>query len=479
MKIVDTSVKHPVSITVGVILIILFGIISLFKIPVQLTPDVEKPRITVDTTWLGGSPQEVESEIVRDQEDELKTVEGLVEMTSESLDGSGKVILEFRVGTDLDAALVKVSNRLEQVREYPDEADKPVISSVDVRGMAMAWFILKPLPGTNIEINQFHDFAEDFIKPRFERVPGVGSSNVYGGQEREMQVIVDPNALAARGITLLDMAQAIDKENDNYSGGHFDEGKRRYIVRTVGEYVSPEDIEKVVITRMNGVPVYVRDVARVRLGYKDPDYAVRQNGEPSVAVNAIKESGSNSIEVMAGLREGMKELNEGLLKDRGLTLYNVYDETTYITSAIGLVKDNLIIGGFIATAIPISVIGTFVMMALLGRTINVVSLAGMSFAVGMVVDNSIVVLENIYRHMQMGKSRIKAAYDGTVEVWGAVLASTLTTAAVFLPVIFVKEQAGQLFRDIAIAISVSVLLSLIVSITVIPSAAAKILYVEL
>ena len=493
MKLVDTSVKHPVSITVGVILIILFGIISLFKIPVQLTPDVEKPRITVDTTWLGGSPQEVESEIVRDQEDELKTVEGLVEMTSESLDGSGKVILEFRVGTDLDAALVKVSNRLEQVREYPDEADKPVISSVDVRGMAMAWFILKPLPGTNIEINQFHDFAEDFIKPRFERVPGVGSSNVYGGQEREMQVIVDPNALAARGITLLDMAQAIDKENDNYSGGHFDEGKRRYIVRTVGEYVSPEDIEKVVITRMNGVPVYVRDVARVRLGYKDPDYAVRQNGEPSVAVNAIKESGSNSIEVMAGLREAMKELNEGLLKDRGLTLYNVYDETTYITSAIGLVKDNLIIGGFlaiavlllflrsvsstliIATAIPISVIGTFVMMALLGRTINVVSLAGMSFAVGMVVDNSIVVLENIYRHMQMGKSRIKAAYDGTVEVWGAVLASTLTTAAVFLPVIFVKEQAGQLFRDIAIAISVSVLLSLIVSITVIPSAAAKIL----
>ncbi|HZX14028.1 MAG TPA: efflux RND transporter permease subunit, partial [Thermodesulfobacteriota bacterium] len=236
-----------------------------------------------------------------------------------------------------------------------------------------------------------------------------------------------------------------------------------------------------------------RDVARVRLGYKDPDYAVRQNGEPSVAVNAIKESGSNSIEVMAGLREGMKELNEGLLKDRGLTLYNVYDETTYITSAIGLVKNNLIIGGFlaiavlllflrsvsstliIATAIPISVIGTFVMMALLGRTINVVSLAGMSFAVGMVVDNSIVVLENIYRHMQMGKSRIKAAYDGTVEVWGAVLASTLTTAAVFLPVIFVKEQAGQLFRDIAIAISVSVLLSLIVSITVIPSAAAKIL----
>ena len=493
MKIVDESIKHPVSVIVGIIFIILFGIISLFKIPVQLTPDVEKPRITVDTTWIEGSPQEVESEIVRKQEDELKSVEGLVEMTSESADGAGSIILEFGVGTDLDAATLKVSNRLDQVKEYPLEADKPVIRSVDVRGSAMAWFILKPLPGKDIDIDTLHDFAEDFIKPRFERVPGVASSNVFGGQEREMQVIVDPDALAARGITLIEMAQAIDKENENISGGDFEEGKRRYIVRTVGEYKSPEDIENVVITRKNGVPVYVRDVASARLGYKDHEYAVRQNGEPAIAINALRETGANAINVMAGLREAMKELNEGLLKDRGLTLYNVYDETTYITSAIGLVKNNLIIGGFlaiavlllflrsvsstliIATAIPISVIGTFVMMALLGRTINVVSLAGMSFAVGMVVDNSIVVLENIYRHMQMGKSRIKAAYDGTVEVWGAVLASTLTTAAVFLPVIFVKEQAGQLFRDIAIAISVSVLLSLIVSITVIPSAAAKIL----
>lgn len=493
MKIVDESIKHPVSVIVGIIFIILFGIISLFKIPVQLTPDVEKPRITVDTTWIGGSPQEVESEIVREQEDELKSVEGLVEMTSESADGAGSIILELGVGTDLDAAILKVSNRLDQVKEYPLEADRPVIRSVDVRGSAMAWFILKPLPGKDIDIDKLHDFAEDFVKPRFERVPGVASSNVFGGQEREMQVIVDPDALAARGITLIEMAQAIDKENENISGGDFEEGKRRYIVRTVGEYKSPEDIENVVITRKNGVPVYVRDVASARLGYKDHEYAVRQNGEPAIAINALRETGANAIDVMAGLREAMKELNEGLLKDRGLTLYNVYDETTYITSAIGLVKDNLIIGGFlaiavlllflrsvsstliIATAIPISVIGTFVMMALLGRTINVVSLAGMSFAVGMVVDNSIVVLENIYRHMQMGKSRIKAAYDGTVEVWGAVLASTLTTAAVFLPVIFVKEQAGQLFRDIAIAISVSVLLSLIVSITAIPSAAAKIL----
>ncbi|GIW46946.1 MAG: acriflavine resistance protein B [Deltaproteobacteria bacterium] len=493
MKLVETSVKKPVTVTVGVIFVVMFGLISLFRIPVQLTPDVERPRITVENVWQGASPQEVENEIIRRQEDELKNIDGLIKMTSESYEGGGIIVLEFAVGTDIDAATVKVSNSLDQVRDFPADAEKPVIRSVDTRAGAMAWFILKPLPGNSVDINHFHDFAEDYIKPRFERVPGVGSSNVFGGQEREIQVIFDPNALAARGITLLDVARAIDKENTDYSGGSFDEGKRRYIVRTIGKYKSPEDVENVIVARVNGNPIYVRDVARVELGYKKLDYAVRQNGEPAIAINAIKQSGANSIETMKGLREAMEELNQGILKERGLVLYNVYDETDYIVKAIDLVKQNLVVGGFlaiavlllflrsgsstliVAVAIPISVIGTFIIMAFLGRTINVISLAGMAFAVGMVVDNSIVVLENIYRHMQMGKSRLKAAYDGTVEVWGAVLASTLTTAAVFLPVIFIKEQVGQLFRDIAIAISVSVILSLIVSITVIPSASAKIL----
>ena len=493
MKLVESSILKPVSVVVGVIFVVLFGLISLFKIPVQLTPDVEKPRITVETRWIGGSPTEVETEIVREQEDELKTVQGLTEMTSESSDGSGKVILEFEVGTDIDASLVDVSNKLEQVREYPSDADRPVISNVDVRSSAIAWFILKPLPGNETDINTYHDFTEDFIKPRFERVPGVGSSNVFGGREREMQIIFNPNSLAARGITLLDMARAIDAENDNYSGGAFDEGKRRYIVRTIGQYKSVKDIENVVITRKGGSPVYVKDVAKVKLGYKDPDFAVRQNGAAAIAVNAVKESGANTIDVMDGLLKAVDELNVGLLKDKGLYITNVYRETSYIVGAIDLVKQNLIIGGMlaiavlllflrsssstivVATAIPISIIGTFIVMALLGRTINVISLAGMSFAVGMVIDNSIVVLENIYRHMQMGKTRVQAAFDGATEVWGAVLASTLTTAAVFLPVIFVQEQAGQLFKDIAIAISVSVVLSLIIAITVIPTFSSKIL----
>jgi len=493
MKLVETAIKRPVTVAVAVIFIILFGFIALFSIPVQLTPDVENPKITVDTVWTGASPYEVESEIVNEQEEELKSVEGLVELTSESSEDRGTVVLEFEVGTDVDSKVVKVSNRLDQVKDYPDDADNPIISSVDVRSSAIAWFILKPLPGNPEDIYNYHDFADEFIKPRLERVTGVGSSNIFGGQEREIQVVFNPNELAIRGITIRELADAISRENENYSGGSFDEGKRRYVVRTIGEYISTEDIENVIIKNENGSPVYIRDVAEVYLGYKDPDYAVRQNAEPAIAINALKESGANTIEVIKGLQEEVKRLNSGLLQDNGLYLYNVYEESGYITNAIDLVKQNLIIGGLlaisvlfiflrsgsstliVATAIPISIIGTFVVMALLGRTINVVSLAGMSFAVGMVIDNSIVVLENIYRHMQMGKNRMRAAYDGTVEVWGAVLASTLTTAAVFLPIIFIKEQAGQLFRDIAIAISVSVILSLIVSITVIPAASSMIL----
>jgi HAE1 family hydrophobic/amphiphilic exporter-1 len=316
---------------------------------------------------------------------------------------------------------------------------------------------------------------------------------MFGGEQREMQVIVDPAELAARQVTLNELGAALERENRNYSGGDFDEGKRRYIVRTVGEYESAEDIENIVIAVRNGVPIYLRDVARAELGYRKPFARVFQKGQQIIAMNAVKEPGTNALEVMDGVKATVARLNRELLAPRGLRMTQVYDQTDYIDSAISLVRQSLFIGGFlailvlllylrsgsstlvIAVAIPISVVGAFLMMYWFGRSLNVISLAGMAFAVGMVVDNSIVVLENIYRHRQMGKSRRDAAHEGAREVWGAVLASTLTTIAVFVPVVFIKEEAGQLFGDIAIAISCAVALSLIVAITVIPSLSAKIL----
>lgn len=493
MKLVDSAIKNPVTVTVGVFFIILFGFISLFRIPVQLTPEMQEVEIQVETLWPGASPQEVEREIIEEQEDQLKSVEGLVEMKSESFRSRGRVIMKFQTGTVQDTALLKVSNKLNQVPQYPSNADEPVIKATGTESDAIAWFVFEKIQGDPGDVVFEKKFIEDHVKPRLERIPGVAAVNVYGGREEEMQVIVNPDALASRNVTIQDMIRALDRENRNISAGDLDEGKRRYIVRTVGQYRMPEDIENVIIRQVNGAPVYVSDIAQVKFGYKKSEATIRQKGMPAIVMNAIREVGANILTVMEEIKKEVKSLNRSLLASRNLQLEQVYDETEYIYSAIDLVKRNLFIGGslailvmllflrsgsstlIVATAIPISIIGTFVMMALLERSINVISLAGMAFAVGMVVDNSIVVLENIYRHMQMGESRLVAAYKGTVEVWGAILASTLTTIAVFLPVIFVQEEAGQLFRDIAVAVSCSVALSLIVSITVIPTLATRIL----
>ena len=493
MRQIETIIRRPVTVTVGVILVLLFGIISLLRIPIQLTPEVIKPEITIQTFWRGASPNEIEREVIERQEEQLKAIPGLVEMTSESQDSRGSIVLTFETGTDLDATLLQVSNRLAQVKEFPSDADRPVLRTVNVASSAIAWFILKNLRDNPEDIYLRHDFAEDFIKARFERVPGVAISNVYGGNEREMQVLVDPDMMASLDISLVDVMTALDRENSNISAGDFDEGKRRYIVRTMGEYTTPEDIGDVIIRTAAGKRILLRDISQIKLGYRKAFRTVRQNGDPAIAVNALRESGSNTLSVVAGLQEAQKELNKGILKDNGLILTQVYDETDYINASIDLVQKNLILGSIlaifvlilflrswtstliIALTIPISVIGTFLILFLLGRSLNVVSLAGMAFAVGMVVDVAIVVLENIYRHRQMGKERINAVLDGMREVWGAVLASTLTTMAVFLPILFIREEVGQLFRDIAIAISCAVGLSLIISFTVIPTFASRII----
>ena len=493
MKLVDTSIHNPVSVIVGVFFVVLFGGLSLFRIPVQLTPDVTRPQITVTTVWLGASPQEVEREIIEPQEEYLKSVEGLTKLTSESRDSVGVVNLEFSVGTDIDAALLKVSTKLDQVPSYPDNAERPVIVSASENAPPIAWIVLRPIRDDTPPIDTLRNFAQDYIQPRLERVPGIAKINVFGGREEEMQVIFDGRAVAARKVNISEIAQALSAGNRNISAGNFDEGKRRYIARTQAEYLKPEDAEKVVIKYEGDAPVRIKDVAQVLYGFKKRDNVVRNKGDETLAINAIRRAGSNVLKVMVGLRTTITEVNETLLADRGLRLEQVYDETEYIDSAIGLVRQNLFVGGalaisvllvflrsfsstlIVALSIPISVVGTFLMLVLFGRTINVISLAGCAFAAGMVVDNSIVVLENIYRHRQMGESKLGAALTGAKEVWGAVLASTLTTIAVFLPVIFVEEEAGQLFRDIAIAISCAVLLSLIVSMTVIPTLASRII----
>ncbi len=493
MKLVSLSIRHPVSVAVGVILLVMFGILALLAVPVQLTPDVDRPTITVRTTWLGASPQEIEREIVERQEKELKSLEGLVRMTSESITGQGKVILEFRVGTDTAEALLRVSNKLQQVPRYPANADKPVLISASDQAAAIAWMVILPTGPQAPHIPTMRTFIKERVLPLIERVPGIAASNLYAGKDTEMQVVVDPRAVAAHRLSMRQVAQALVAENRDYSAGGLDEGKRRYQVRSQSRFTRPEQVDRTVVAYRDGAPVRISDLGRTRLGRSPPQAVVLHYGRPTMALNAIRETGTNVLEVMAGLKKALARINRQVLADLHLKIQQVYDETEYIVQAIDLVKNNIYLGGalaivvllvflrslsatfIVALAIPISLVGTFIMMSLFGRNLNVISLAGLAFASGMVVDAAIVVLENIHRRRQEGEAAPEAAYQGTVQVWGAILASTVTTVAVFLPVLRVQEEAGQLFADIAIAVSFAVIISLVVSVTVIPSLAARLM----
>ena len=460
------------------------------KLPIQLTPDVEQPQISVQTIWPGATPYEIEKDIIEKQEDKLKSVRGLLEMESSSYNSLGDILLTFRVGTNLDDAMLRVSNKLEEVTDYPQNAERPTLDSGG-RSSPIIWLMLKTLPENQTDIRTYKTFFEDEVRQYIERVPGVGSLFVFGGTEKQLEVVMDPVKLGRYDITIGDLMSRISSANTNISAGILGMDKKDYRIRTVSQFESVDDPLDVVLRDDGARRVFVRDVATTRFGYETESVSVMHNGSPVVVIGVRKEQGSNVLSLTADVRKVVEELNANLLKDNGLYIDWVYDQVPYIKTAIDLVINNVLIGGIlaivvlllflrsisstitIAVAIPISAVGTFIFMWIFGRNFNVVSLAGISFAVGMLVDNSIVVLENIDRHRKLGKSAFQASYDGAKEVWGAVLASTATTVAVFVPVIFIQEEAGQLFRDIAIAITFSILLSLFVSISVIPTITEK------
>jgi len=503
MTLVESSVRRPVTVVVGVLLLLLVGVVAFQRIAIQLTPNVEDTIIAVTTRWEGASPLEIEQEIVDKQEEQLQGIANLRALTSKSQQGNGVVRLEFTVGTPKDVALREVSDKLREVPDYPDGVDEPVVEASDPDNRDyIAWVLLRA-DDPDFDIRTLQDFAEDRLKPRLERIPGMAEVNVLGGRERETQVIYDPELLAAKGISPAELARALRSQNRDVSAGALEQSKSNIRVRLAGQFESIADVEDTVVAQTAGGPVFVRDIARVEETYKEPFTFVRSMGQQVLALNFQREVGANVIQVMDALKAQIVELNEpgGVLAthaqkiglDGRLYLAQAFDQTIYIDDALALVTDNIWVGGglaivvllvflrslrptlIVALAIPISTIGAIVTMVALGRSINVISLAGMAFAIGMVVDNAIVVLENVYRHLEMGKSPLRAAIDGGNEVFGAVLASTLTTVVVFIPVLLIQEEAGQLFRDISLAIVAAVGLSLIVALTVVPAAAAKML----
>lgn len=386
---------------------------------------------------------------------------------------------------------MRVNNKLSEVPFYPENARQPVVSTVSRFDRSIVWFVIRG--DESFYVPHQTTFIADVVKPRLERVEGIAGANLFGELYRELHVTYDPDLLASMRITIDELAAALQAQSQDISAGDFGEGKRRYVVRTLGRYRSPEDVAQTVIKVRAGVPIRLGDVAEVALDYQKPSALVRFQGEPALAMNAQRRLDSNVLEVTARLMREVEAINREILHPRGMSIEIAWRETHYIEASIDRVLANIYLGAFLAIAvlflflrspssilvvalsIPISVVTSFLALYLMGRTINVSSLAGMALAVGMVVDAAIVVIENIYRHLQMGKGRRQAAIDGTREVWGAVLASTVTTVAVFLPIVLIEERAGQLFRDIALAISSAVAVSLLVAVTVTPSASSKVL----
>ncbi|MCC5831265.1 MAG: efflux RND transporter permease subunit [Phycisphaeraceae bacterium] len=501
------ALENPVKVSVGVILIVLFGFLALFTIPVQLSPNVDQPLIRVTTIWVGASPQDIERNILRPQEDKLKGISGLRKMTSTADLGRAEISLEFAVGINKSAAFQEVSDKLREVPSYPEGVESPVIVSADTEpDQSIAWMLLT-CDDESIDIGYFFDSADRLLKPFLERVDDLAEVRIFGGRSREIHIEVDPTRMAQRELSYAEVIEALRAQNLTVSAGEIPLGRVQTTIRGVGEFTDVEQINRTIIRQTDRGTIRVEDIGRATLNLEKERAFVRSKGRAALAIPAFRESGSNVMQVMQGLRgqieaaraEILPQMSRQVQAELGLSeppqlrLEQLYDETIYISSAISLVQNNLYLGGslailtlliflravrptmVVALAIPISIIGTFLVMTAAGRNLNVISLAGMAFAVGMVVDAAIVVLENIDRHINMGKSPIRAAYDGAGEVWGAILASALTTLAVFVPVLAMQEEAGQLFRDIALAICAAVSLSLVVSVTVIPTASSRFL----
>src|SRR6056297_195539 len=483
---------NPVAVAVGCILLLIFGLISLNRLPIQLTPNIDRPTINISTGWRAAAPTEVESEIVEPQENQLRDVPGLQRMTSTASQGQASINLDFDVDVDLNRALIEVINRLNQVPRYPADANEPTVRvGSDQFGDTIAWFGIRTTPENTRSIIEYQDFVDEVVRDRFERISGVSSANPRGGRPFEIRVTFDPYRAAAIGVDLTRIGQNLGRNSD-VTGGFQEVGRRQFTLRFAGQY-EVADLENLVLDWRDGRPVYLRDVASVERKMRDASGVRTLNGDPAIMMNVIPEPGVNVLEVMGEIKQAVEELRQTHLEPAGLTIFQMSDDTIYIRQSISMVATNLLLGMalaivvlwwffrkaratlMVALAIPLCLCFSFIVLDGAGRTLNVISLAGLAFAVGMVLDAAIVVLENIVRQREMGRAPMEAADRGSGQVWGALLASTVTTVAIFLPVIFLQDEAGQLFADLAVVISAAIVCSLVVATIVIPAASYRLL----
>ncbi len=489
MSLTELSNKHWPALAVVVALTVVFGLVGISKLPIQLLPNIEQPQISVGNFWRAAAPEEMESVIIEPQEDVLRNIPGLVNINSWISRGSGWVNLTFEAGTDIQAAKLDVINNLGQTPPRPPDALEPQVNAGGGGfGPGAASMLIRVLPGNpNTDLTSYQKLIEAEVEPRLARIPGVSRVTLAGEQPRELHINIDSYRAAALGLQLSEISAVIARATD-VSGGSADVGRRRYTVRFVGQF-DPDSLNQLIIGWSGERPIYLSEVAEVKLVPRDRDGFTLRNGYPAYYLTVDREFGSNTVELLDGVNAAIDELNAGPLADAGLAIDLSFDSSVHIRRAIALVRDNLGLGLFLAIGIlyflmrsrrgvaligatvPLSLMVAFIALSLAGKSLNVISLAGLAFSVGLVMDAAIITLENIVRLRQSGASIDESVNEGAKQIGGALFASTMTSIAIFLPVLFISGIEGQLFRDLALTLSVAVGASFLIAITVLPVAA--------
>lgn len=490
MKLTESALRNPAAVAVAVALVMLFGLLALAGLPVQLFPDIDRPQLSIQTNWRAASPQEMESEIVEPIESVMQGLPGMEEMTSDIGAGFGVVNLTFAVGTDMEAALVEVLARMNRLPPLPRDADRPVVQTGNNDANAsLTYFFVQKLPGTGGDILDYRQFIEDRVVSRIEAVEGVAGVEINGGAGEEVAITMHVDRAAALGVAIPDVAALAARATDA-SAGALENGRREYLLRFAGRY-DPQALGDLILAWRDGRPVRLGDIATIEVRRPEQRFYAYQNGNPAIGLRILRENGANVLATLDAVKQVVEEVRESELRERGLDIRQSFDASVFINRAIGLLSGSLTVGVLlavgclwwflrdaratllIASAIPISLLATFIVLDLGGRSLNVISLAGLAFAVGMVMDAAVVVAENVLRLREAGLPAHRAALEGTRQVAGALFASTLTTIAVFLPVTFMEDVEGQLFADLALTISIAVAVSLLVAVTVLPVSAGR------
>ena len=480
MSIPRLAIERPVTMFMISMVIILLGGISLTRLPVDLMPDTQMPTITVRVNYSGVGPLEMEELVTRPIEQAVSAVAGLDRVDSTSSEGNANIRLNFVWGTDLSEAADEVRTRLDRVRgRLPEDADPPTVFKFDSTSM--------PIMGIGVEGDfdavTLRELAQNDLSPRLERVAGVAAVTINGGLRRQIHVDLSREQLTALNLTPDRIVQILRTENQNIPLGEINDADRTLLLRSPGQFTNIEEIKNLVVLTRAGVPVYLRDIANVTDNTEDRRSFMRINGTPGIRMQVTKQSGTNTIQIAEGVKKEIAKINSEV---DGIKLQVLDDQSKFIDRAIGSVTEHAMLGGLlviaviflflrdlkstliICTSIPISVIGTFALLYFGGYTLNTLTFGGLALGIGMIVDAAIVVLENTYRHLEMGKDRVTAAIDGSEEVWSAILASTLTHIAVFVPMLFLTGVSSIMFGQLAAVVSFSLAMSLLVAVTIVP-----------